>query len=96
LRRPEHEAVTLALEPRASGNDLVMLNQMARDGLGIVSLPAYICRGHVAAGALVPVLADWRSGEANITAVIPFRHGLLPSVRAFVDFLVEEVPKVVG
>jgi DNA-binding transcriptional LysR family regulator len=96
LTRPEHEAVAVALEPRVSGNDLVMLGQAARDGLGIVSLPAYICRDEVRTGALVPVLPDWLSGEANITAVIPFRHGLLPSVRAFVDFLVKEVPKVVG
>jgi hypothetical protein len=50
----------------------------------------------VRSGDLKRILPDWLAGEANITAVIPFHHGLPPSVRAFIDFLVEEVPKVVG
>ena len=85
----------VAFEPRLSGNDLVMLKQAAEDGIGIVALPAYVCRAEERAGKLLRILPDWSAGEANITAVIPFRHGLLPSVRVFVDYLVAEVPKLV-
>lgn len=96
LRHPTLGEVVVPIEPRLAGNDLVMLKQGAVDGLGIVSLPAYVCREEVKAGNLRPVLPDWSAGEASITAVIPFRHGLLPSVRAFVDYLVEEIPKIAG
>jgi DNA-binding transcriptional LysR family regulator len=84
------------VEPRLAGNDIVMLKQAARDGLGIVAFPGYLCREDVNSGALRRILPDWLAGEARITAVTPFRRGLLPSVRAFVDFLVEEFPKIVA
>jgi len=67
-----------------------------QEGLGIVALPGYICRDEVRSGALQRVLPEWTEAEATITAVIPFRHGLQPSVRVFVDYLVEEIPKLVG
>jgi DNA-binding transcriptional LysR family regulator len=96
LKHSRRGEVVVPVEPRLAGNDLVMLKQAAQDGLGIVALPGYVCREDVGSGALKRILPDWLAGEANITVVIPFRHGLLPSVRAFVDFLVEEIPKLVG
>lgn len=96
LQHTNRGEVTLPLEPRIAGNDLVMLKAAARDGLGIAALPAYICRDEIQTGSLRRVMPDWRAGDATITVVIPFRHGLLPSVRAFIDFLTAEIPKVVG
>jgi DNA-binding transcriptional LysR family regulator len=96
LKHPTHGEVVVPADPRLAGNDILMLKQAAQDGLGIVALPGYICREDVKSGALRRVLPDWLAREASITAVMPFRHGLLPSVRAFVDFLVEQVPKLVG
>jgi DNA-binding transcriptional LysR family regulator len=95
LRHAMQGQKVLGLEARLASNDLVMLKQAAEDGIGIVALPGYVCRNEERSGKLVRVLPDWVAGQANITAVIPFRHGLLPSVRAFVDFLVAEVPKYV-
>jgi DNA-binding transcriptional LysR family regulator len=85
----------VAFEPRFSGNDLVMLKQATEDGLGVAALPGYVCREEERSGKLIRVLPEWTAGEASITAVIPFRHGLLPSVRTFVDYLVAEIPKLV-
>jgi DNA-binding transcriptional LysR family regulator len=79
-----------------AGNDLVMLKQAAREGIGIVALPGYICREQIRSGELTRVLPEWIAGDAHITAVIPFRHGLLPSVRAFVEYLAVELPKAVS
>jgi DNA-binding transcriptional LysR family regulator len=95
LRHPERGEVVVPVAPRLAGNDMLMLKQAAQDGLGIVALPGYICREEVSSGALKRILADWVAREAVIAAVMPFRQGLLPSVRAFVDFLAEEIPKVV-
>jgi DNA-binding transcriptional LysR family regulator len=86
----------VALKPRLAGNDMVTLKQAAQDGLGIVALPAYVCNEDVRSGALQRILPDWLAGQASITAVIPFRQGMLPSVRAFLDFLVERIPQVVA
>ena len=32
--------------------------------------------------------------DARISALIPYRRGLLPAVRSLVDFLAAEIPKV--
>jgi DNA-binding transcriptional LysR family regulator len=96
LRHPVQGDVVLPIEPRLAGNDIVMLKAAAWDGLGIAALPAYVCRDEERSGSLKRVMPEWRAGEATITAVIPFRHGLLPSVRAFLDFLVAKVPEVIG
>lgn len=85
-----------SVDPRIAGNDLVMLKQAALDGIGIAALPEFICRSDVQDGTLVRVLPGWRAGEASITAVLPFRDGVLPSVRSFLDYLAKELPKVLG
>jgi DNA-binding transcriptional LysR family regulator len=74
----------------------MMLTQAARDGLGIVALPRYVCRVEVRSGSIRHILPDWLAGQASITAVMPFHNGLQPSVRVFLDFLIEQIPKIVG
>jgi DNA-binding transcriptional LysR family regulator len=96
LKHPTQGEAVVPLKPRLAGNDIVTLKQAAQDGLGIVALPNYVCRDDIRAGTLQRVLPDWLAGEANITAVTPFRHGMLPSVRAFLDFLVQRIPEVVS
>ena len=41
------------------------------------------------------VLPTWLAGDFRITALIPYRQGLLPSVRVFMDHLAAEFPKAV-
>ena len=94
--RHAHEVideVVIPLAPRLLGDDMIGLQQAAIRGLGIVALPAYVCRSAVRSGALRRVLPDWLAGDATITALIPYRQGLLPSVRAFLDHLAAEFPK---
>ena len=38
------------------------------------------------------MLPDWIAGDATLTVLIPFRQGLLPSVRAFIEHLAVEFP----
>jgi len=61
----------------------------------VVALPSYVCRDAVRSGALRRVLPEWLAGDSTITALIPYRQGLLPSVRAFLDHLATEFPKAV-
>ncbi|MFB9222622.1 LysR substrate-binding domain-containing protein [Paracoccus cavernae] len=84
----------LPLAPRLVSNDMVGLKRAAISGLGIVALPAYICRDDLQAGGLRRVLPDWSAGDSTLTALLSCRQGQLPSVRAFVDHLVAEIPKM--
>jgi DNA-binding transcriptional LysR family regulator len=87
--------VVLPLAPRLLSDDMIALKQAAIAGLGVVALPGYVCREDVRSGALRRVLPTWLAGDSTFTALIPYRQGLLPSVRVFVDYLVAELPKAV-
>ncbi len=87
--------VVVHLTPRLLSDDMVGLKQAAIAGLGIVALPAYVCRDEVRSGALQRVLPTWLAGDSLLTALIPYRQGLLPCVRAFIDHLAAEFPKAV-
>jgi DNA-binding transcriptional LysR family regulator len=87
--------VAMRLTPRLLSDDMIGLKQAAITGLGIVALPGYVCREDVRSGALRRVLPAWLAGDSTITALIPYRQGLLPSVRVFIDHLAAEFPKVV-
>jgi DNA-binding transcriptional LysR family regulator len=89
------EEVVLPLTPRLLIDDMLSLKQAAIAGLGIVALPGYVCRDDVKSGALRRVLPDWIAGDSTLTALIPYRQGLLPAVRAFIEHLAAELPKSV-
>jgi DNA-binding transcriptional LysR family regulator len=89
------DATVMRLTPRLMSDDMIGLKQAAIAGLGIVALPGYVCREDVRSGALRRVLPTWLAGDSTITALIPYRQGLLPSVRAFLDHLAAELPKAV-
>ena len=93
--RQAKDEIVMPLAPRLLGDDMVGLQQAAIKGLGVVALPGYVCRAAVRSGALQRVLPDWLAGDSTITALIPYRQGLLPGVRAFLDHLAAEFPKTV-
>jgi DNA-binding transcriptional LysR family regulator len=97
LRRSEAatDEMVIPLTPRLLCDDMIVLKQAAIAGLGIVALPGYVCRQDLRSGALRQVLPAWFAGDSTITALIPYRRGLLPSVRVFLDCLATELPKAV-
>jgi DNA-binding transcriptional LysR family regulator len=76
-------------------DDMLSLKDAAIGGVGVVALPGYVCRDEVRSGALRLVLPGWIAGDSTLTALMPYRQGLLPSVRAFVEHLAAELPKAV-
>lgn len=97
LRRTgrRREEIVVPLTPRLVIDDMLSLKQAAIGGLGIVALPGYVCRDDVRSGVLRQLLPGWIADASTLTALMPYRQGLLPSVRAFVDHLAAELPKVV-
>ncbi|GLT00081.1 transcriptional regulator [Sphingobium jiangsuense] len=60
-------------------------------GIGICQLPEFYVLRHLASGALVEVLPDYRRREEPIWAVYPERRHLMPKVRLLVDSLKERL-----
>jgi DNA-binding transcriptional LysR family regulator len=81
--------------PRVICHDFIVLRAAVLAGLGIAKLPDSVVREDVRSGALTRVLPDWNSPQGVVHAVFPSRRGLLPAVRAFIDFLAERVPAVI-
>jgi DNA-binding transcriptional LysR family regulator len=94
LRSPVRGEIFMQIEPRFQSNNIVSLKEAACADLGIVALPGYICRRELQDGELIHVLPEWIAQEARISALIPYRKGLLPAVRWLVDFLASEIPKL--
>lgn len=82
-------------QPSLVSDDMATLKAAACEGVGIVALPGYVGKAEIAAGKLVRVLPQWIAGVAMLTLLMPSRRGLLPSVRAFGEYLAEEVPLLV-
>jgi DNA-binding transcriptional LysR family regulator len=89
------EEVVVPLTPRLLIDDMLSLKQAAIGGIGVVALPGYVCRDELRSGVLRQVLPGWIAGDSTLTALLPCRQGLLPSVRAFIEHLAAELPKAV-
>jgi DNA-binding transcriptional LysR family regulator len=88
-------AVTeIAHEPRLITDDMFALKHAAIEGVGVSLLPEIICRNELQNGLLKVVLPEWGSIVSEIQAAFPTRLGMLPAVRALVDFLGSHPPRV--
>jgi DNA-binding transcriptional LysR family regulator len=72
-------------------NDLGTLREAALAELGIVNLPAFMCKNDLAQGRLVEVLPAWRSADMTFFAMFPDPKAVPVRVRTLIDFLVREL-----
>lgn len=82
--------------PRLVTDDMSQLLQAALAGVGVVKLPTMVVGDAVREGKLVHVTPAWVPRSGIVHAVFPTRRGLLPSVRSFIDFLVQEYAALKG
>lgn len=84
---PNGAQYTVAHRPCFVADDLLTLRYAIVDGVGVGVLPDYMCREDMAAGRLVQVLPSWAPETGIVHAVFASRRGMIPAVRAFLDFL---------
>ena len=96
ILKPETARTLLTMMEQVVTGEHATGKQAAIAGLGIVALPGYVCREELRSGALRRVLPTWLAGDSTLTALLPYRQGLLPSVRAFVEHLAVKLPKAVA
>jgi DNA-binding transcriptional LysR family regulator len=89
LARADGRETVVMHEPRLSAGGFAILKQAAIDGLGVAMLPEISCRDLLEEGRLVRVLPEWSSPEGILHLVFTSRRGLLPGVRAVIDFVAE-------
>ncbi|WJR66374.1 LysR substrate-binding domain-containing protein [Neorhizobium sp. CSC1952] len=94
LQNGDGTMLEIAVDPRFLSNNMVALKEAACADLGIAALPGYICKDELADRRLVQLMPGWITADARMSAVMPHREGLPPAVRALVDFLAAEIPKI--
>lgn len=91
---PGGQTLDVLHEARLSFGDFDVLRRLAVDGMGVALLPKNFCEDELETGALVRVLPDWSTPEAIVHAIFTTRQGLPPAVRAFLDRLARDFPKL--
>ncbi len=90
LESVDGQTAAVPHHPRLATDDMAALRQAAIAGVGVVQLPTLMIWQDIDAGRLVHMLPDWRPRAGIVHAVFPSRRGLLPSVRALLNFLARE------
>ncbi|POF63077.1 LysR family transcriptional regulator [Novacetimonas maltaceti] len=90
LENRQGQTATIFHEPRLATDDMAVLREAALIGVGIGQFPTMMVWPDIEAGRLVPVLPQWRPQAGIVHAVFPSRRGLVPAVRALLDFLAQE------
>lgn len=90
LQGPDGTLATIRHQPRFVTEDMAALRLAVLRGIGIGQLPTFVVEDDLKAGRLIDLLPDWAPRAGIIHAAFPSRRGLLPSVRALLDFLVKD------
>lgn len=63
-------------------------------GRGVTAIPDELCRQEIAEGKLETVLPHWQLLSPHLYIVYTSRRGLIPAVRAIIDFAAERLAAV--
>jgi DNA-binding transcriptional LysR family regulator len=85
---PLRSGSTVRVDGPLATNEISGLLSAAIAGLGIAVLPLFFVAPAIAAGTLMPVLAEQIGGPVQIAVVYPERELVPPLVRTFIDELV--------
>ncbi len=79
--------VEVRISARFAVNDLELMLETTRAGIGIAWLADFLCADDLRAGTLRQILPDWCSAEIPVHGVYPSSRHLSPKVVAFVDMI---------
>jgi len=87
------ERVSVEVQARLITGDFAILLEAARAGIGVALLPETVCAPAITSGELEILLPEWSAPQGIMHFVYPSRRGMMPGVRALVDFLAERLPE---
>ncbi|WP_047249456.1 LysR substrate-binding domain-containing protein [Chromobacterium subtsugae] len=86
------QSYTIHLDtPRLMTDDMIVLLEAAIASVGVAALPANVCHQALADGRLRHILPQYDFPWGILHAAFPTRRGLSPAVRAFLDFIAQEL-----
>ncbi len=94
LLGPNGASAAIPYQPLLITDDMVALRLATLRGIGVCQFPTMVIREDMAMGRLIDLLPDWAPRSGIIHAAFPSRRGLLPSVRALLDFLADEYARL--
>jgi len=92
LSSPDGETRRVDVQPRLLVSDFSLLHEVAVAGVGVALLPLSIAASALTRGELARIAPRWATAEQSIHLVYVSQRGMLPSVRALVDFLAARMP----
>ena len=96
LHGPDGTLARVDIRPVLMTQDFGVLMAAAKAGQGIALLPETVCADAVRAGELRLVFKEkWLLPQGICHAVYPSRRGVLPAVRALIDFLALRIPPMI-
>ena len=72
-------------------NNSLALRETLLQGVGITLTPTFVVGPDIRTGKLQRVLSNYHAPELSIDIIYPQRWHLSPKVRAFVDFMAEQI-----
>ncbi|MFT3689100.1 LysR family transcriptional regulator [Paenirhodobacter sp.] len=90
LLRRKDEEVSVRVRGRFMVNSAQVARDMAVSGLGIAYCPHFVLGRALDDGRLMPVLPEWRSPDAPLSAVWLEGRTLPRKIRALIDFAAED------
>jgi len=84
---PQRRLASVPVAPTLSAGDFPLLFDAAIAGIGVALLPEGYCQDAIHKKRLVRVLPDWSAADGIVHLVFPSRRGMLPSLRATIEFL---------
>ncbi|HET8728611.1 MAG TPA: LysR substrate-binding domain-containing protein [Alphaproteobacteria bacterium] len=89
--RKGDRSVRVPIAGRYRVTSSIAVRDALRAGFGVSLIPWLYVREDVEKGRLRTVLDDWSAVETSVYAVYPSRRHVVAKVRAFLDFLLEEL-----
>ncbi len=87
---------TFAISPVLISGGVNSIREAVRSGLGVAVLPHWLIREDLLSGQLVRVLLQWNAKDLPVHVVYAGAHFLPARVRAFIDFAVEYLTKILA
>ena len=81
--------VEIKVNKSLSIDDFSLLKQAAVDGIGVATLPTYMCREELKKKKLVQILPEWGILPVDVYAMYPKYRSKIKKVNVFLDFLTE-------
>lgn len=93
MHAPDSSTIEIDYVPALVTDDVHLMMAAAMGGAGLAVLPFNVCSNAVRNGDLLVLLSGYRAATHQLHAVFPSRRGLVPAVRAFIEFLAAELPQ---